>query len=135
MLAGTQQGSVESLGADGAAWRPDTSRRCGGLGAPCRLDELRELIALPDEVAALVAIDGAGAGGAVAMHKGDGPLELVVGFVLRRAHTQQRAQLDHKALLAGQLGGGRTLPAGNEVGGGRVVGTSDGRGVGQHGRG
>ena len=106
--AGAQQRVVEGAGGRGAA----------GL----RLDAGFQLLALPDEVAAPVAVDAAGAGAAVAVGEGDGPLEHValLGRGVRRLHAQQLAELDDEALRGGQLRGGDAAPALDE--GGRAGG-------------
>jgi hypothetical protein len=76
-----------------------------------------ELLALPDEVAAPVAVDAPGAGAAVAVGEGDGALEHValLGRGVRRLHAQQLAELDDEALRGGQLAGGDAPPAGDEL--------------------
>lgn len=75
-----------------------------------------EFFAFPDKVAAFVAVHPAGAGAAVAVHKGDGALEHVVlfGRGVGARHAEQFAQLDEKALCGGEFGCGHTAPAGNK---------------------
>ncbi len=63
------------------------------------------------------AVDAAFAGAAVAVGFFDGALEHVVllGRGVGLVHTEQRAQVDDKALCGGQFAGGDALPAGDEV--------------------
>ncbi len=106
--AGAQQGVVESAGV--------------GAGT--------QLFGFEHEGAAPVAVDAAGAAAAVAVAKGDGPLEHVVepGRGVRHRHAEQLAQLAHEALRGGEFGGGNAAPAGDEVGGAGGVGLWDGGG-------
>ncbi len=88
-----------------------------------------ELFGLQHEVAAPVAVNPTGAGGAVAMAESDGPLEHVglLGRGVGCVHAQQLAQLCNETLRGGQLAGGCALPTLDEgVGGwqGRYRGTA-----------
>lgn len=103
LAAGAQQGVVEALGGLALV----------GIGTGV------ELLAFEHEGAAAVAIHPARALTAVAVAKGDGPLEHValIGRGVRARHGQQVAQLDDKALRGRQLRCGAALPAGDEVAG------------------
>ena len=116
--AGAQQRVVEGTGGRGAA----------GL----RLDAGFQLLALPHEMAAAVAVHPAGAGAAVAVLEGNGALEHValLGRGVRRLDAEQLTKLDDEALCGGQLRGGDAAPAGDEGGGavGRAECVAGGRG-------
>jgi hypothetical protein len=76
----------------------------------CLALALLDLLALPDEVASVAAIDPARAGAAVTMAEGGWPLELVTRIVRRRRNTQQVTRVAEEALRRRQRRRSHSLP-------------------------
>lgn len=99
VAAGAQQRGVKAAGCSGGgveAWGGAQRRPAAGACARA------ELLAVQHKGAAPVAVDAAGTAAAVAVARGERPLEPagLLGRGMRARHAQQVTLLDHKALRA-----------------------------------
>jgi hypothetical protein len=87
-----------------------------GFIEAARVRRRPQLLGFEDEAAALVQVDAARRGAAVAMHEHDRPLEQVVllGRRMRHVHAEQPAKVRRETLRGGEFRCRDALPARNE---------------------